>query len=161
MSTEGLSAGAFVTRHALQPKFLSTIDLERHKADSEHSYRQYFTVLKEKIVKYNIQPHNCYNMDEKGFLIGHLQKVQRIVPEALIRTQKLSGTAQDGARHWITLTAAICADGCSLPPAYVHPGTIKTSMSDKALAPGAVFPYDHSECKRIRLTSAVMLKRSL
>jgi NADP-dependent 3-hydroxy acid dehydrogenase YdfG len=43
----------------------------------------------------------------------------------------------------------------------VHPGTIKTTMSDKALAPGAVFPYDHSECKRISLTSAVMLKRSL
>jgi hypothetical protein len=27
--------------------------------------------------KYNIQPHNCYNIDEKGFLIGHLQKVKK------------------------------------------------------------------------------------
>jgi hypothetical protein len=99
MSTEVLSASAFVARHALQPKYLNTIDHERHKADSEHSYRQYLAVSKEKITQYIIQTHKCYNMDEKGFLIGHLQKVERIIPEALIRTQKLSGTGQDGARH--------------------------------------------------------------
>jgi NAD(P)-dependent dehydrogenase (short-subunit alcohol dehydrogenase family) len=42
----------------------------------------------------------------------------------------------------------------------VHPGTIKTTMSDKALAPGAVFPYDHSRCKRVSLTSTLMLTYS-
>jgi hypothetical protein len=120
MSTEVPSVSAFVARHALQPKYLNTIDLERHKADSKHSYRKYFAVSKVKITQYIIQTHHCYNMDEKGFLIGHLQKVQRIVPEALIRTRRLSGTGQDGARHWITLTAAICADGCSLPPALIY-----------------------------------------
>jgi hypothetical protein len=115
-------AGAFGVRHKdeLDCKYLNTIDLERHKADSEHSYRQYFAVLKEKIVQYNIQPHNCYNMDEKGFLIGHLQKVKRIFPKALMRAQKLLGTGQDGARHWITLIATICADGSSLPPALIY-----------------------------------------
>jgi hypothetical protein len=115
-------AGAFGVRHKdeLDCKYLNTIDLERHKADSEHSYRQYFAVLKEKIVQYNIQPHNCYNMDEKGFLIGHLQKVKRIFPKALMKTQKLLGTGQDGARHWITLIATICADGSSLPPALIY-----------------------------------------
>jgi hypothetical protein len=45
-------AGAFGVRHKdeLNCKYLNTIDLERHKADSEHSYRQYFAVLKETIV---------------------------------------------------------------------------------------------------------------
>jgi hypothetical protein len=115
-------AAAFGDRHKdeLDCKYLSTIDLERHKADSEHSYRQYFAVLKKKIIQYNIQPHNCYNMDEMGFLIGHLQKVKSIFPKALMKTQKLLGTGQDGARHWITLMATICADGSSLPPALIY-----------------------------------------
>ena len=115
-------AAAFGARHKdeLDCKYLSTIDLERHKADSEHSYRQYFAVLNEKIIQYDIQPRNCYNMDEKGFLIGHLQKVKRIFPKALVRTQKLLGSGQDGARNWITLVATICADGSSLPPALIY-----------------------------------------
>lgn len=59
-------------------------------------------------------------MDEKGFLIGHLQKVKRVFPKALMQQQKLLGTAQDGSREWITLIATICADGSSLPPALIY-----------------------------------------
>jgi hypothetical protein len=35
--------------------------------------------------QYSIQPQNCYNIDEKGFLIGYLQKVRRIFPKALMQ----------------------------------------------------------------------------
>jgi hypothetical protein len=49
--------------------------------------------------KYNIQPHNCYNMDEKGFLIGLLQKVKRMFPKVLMKKQKLLGAGQDGSRE--------------------------------------------------------------
>jgi hypothetical protein len=70
--------------------------------------------------KYNIQPHNCYNMDEKGFLIGHLQKVKRIFPKALMKKQRLLGARQDGSREWITLLATICADSSSLLPALIY-----------------------------------------
>ena len=59
-------------------------------------------------------------MDEKGFLIGHLQKVMRIFPKALMKRQKLLGTGQDGCREWITVLATICADGTSLPPALIY-----------------------------------------
>ena len=69
---------------------------------------------------YDIQPYNTYNMDEKGFLIGHLQKVQRIFPKALMKQQKLLRTGQDGTREWITVLATVCADGPSLPPALVY-----------------------------------------
>jgi len=48
---------------------------------------------------YSIQPQNCYNMDEKGFLIGQHQKVSRIFPKALMQQQKLLGTGQDGSRE--------------------------------------------------------------
>jgi hypothetical protein len=74
----------------------------------------------QKIDQYNIQPHNCYNMDEKGFLIGYLQKVRKIFPKALMEKQKLLGTSQDRSREWITLLATICADGSSLPPALIY-----------------------------------------
>jgi hypothetical protein len=70
--------------------------------------------------QYSIQPWNCYNMDEKGFLIGHLQKVRRIFPKALIQQQRLLGTGHDGSREWIILIATICADGSSLPPALIY-----------------------------------------
>lgn len=70
--------------------------------------------------QYNIQSHNCYNMDEKGFLIGHLQKVRRIFPKALMQQQKLLDTGQDGSREWTTVIATICADGSSLPPALIY-----------------------------------------
>jgi hypothetical protein len=115
-------SAAFKPRHkdVLDSRYLNTLDLARHKADSEASYRQYFTVLRQKIDQYNIQPHNCYNMDEKGFLIGYLQKVRRIFPKALMEKQKLLGTGQDGSREWITLLATICADGSSLPPALIY-----------------------------------------
>jgi hypothetical protein len=70
--------------------------------------------------KYNIQPHNCYNMDEKGCLNGHLQKVKRMFPKALTKKQKLPGAGQDGSREWTTLLATIWAYGSSLPPALIY-----------------------------------------
>ena len=64
-----------------------------------------------------------YNLDEKGFLIGVLQKIKRIFTKAWQEQGKLKGTAQDGNRTWITLVACICADGTSLLPALIYPAT--------------------------------------
>jgi hypothetical protein len=134
-------AAGFKARHKdqLDSRYLNTIDLARHKAESEPSYRQYFTVLKQKIDQYAIQPQNCYNMDEKGFLIGHLQKAKRIFPKALMKQQRLLGSGQDGSREWITLVATICADGSSLPPALIY----KASTGD--LQDSWLQNYDPSE----------------
>jgi len=33
--------------------------------------------------KYKIERQNTYNMDEKGFIIGQLQKIRRIFTKAL------------------------------------------------------------------------------
>ena len=62
-------------------------------------------------------------MDEKGFLIGMLQKTRRIFTKAWQEQGKLQGAAQDGNRTWITLVACVCADGTSLPPALIYPAT--------------------------------------
>jgi hypothetical protein len=73
-----------LTTDILDSRYLKAIDLVRHKADSRASYEQYFTILRQKMDQYNIQSHNCYNIDEKGFLISYLQKVRRIFPKALM-----------------------------------------------------------------------------
>ncbi|KAI7705110.1 hypothetical protein KC353_g13077 [Hortaea werneckii] len=112
----------FVARHKdeLDARFLNAIDLSRHKADSRASYEQYFVSLGEKLDEYNILPENMYNMDEKGFLLGRLQKTQRVFAKDSQKHGKLVGAGQDGSREWITLVATICADGTRLPPTLIY-----------------------------------------
>jgi len=62
-------------------------------------------------------------MDEKGFLIGVLQKQKRVFNRQLFEKGKLLGTAQDGNREWITILGCICADGSYLPPGIIYQAT--------------------------------------
>jgi hypothetical protein len=59
-------------------------------------------------------------MDEKGFLIGRLQKTQRVFTNDLYKQVKLVGAGQDGSPEWITVVATICADGASLSPTLIY-----------------------------------------
>lgn len=110
----------------LDSKYLNTLDISRHKAESVSAFKQYFDILSSKIEQYAIQPQNMYNMDEKGFLIGYLTKSKRIFTKALFESGKLLGTAQDGNRKWVTVVATICADGTSLSPGLIYKGQLNT-----------------------------------
>lgn len=117
----------------MDSKYLNTLDVSRHKAESANSFKQYFDVLSSKIEQYGIMPRNMYNMDEKGFLIGYLTKSKRVFTKALFDNQKLVGTAQDGSRTWVTVVATICADGTSLSPGIIYegqPNTVQDSWLD-------------------------------
>ena len=59
-------------------------------------------------------------MDEKGFLIGVLQKTRRVFDIEHLRSGKLLGAGQDGNREWITLIGAICMDGTPPPPSIIN-----------------------------------------
>ncbi|QSS55024.1 hypothetical protein I7I53_02781 [Histoplasma capsulatum var. duboisii H88] len=76
--------------------------------------------LQEKIAKYNIEHSNIYNFDEKGFLLGLLQAVKQIVSIESLKSKCNKGVSQDGSREFISLLAAICADGTALPPALIY-----------------------------------------
>ncbi|KAF2182033.1 DDE-domain-containing protein [Zopfia rhizophila CBS 207.26] len=106
----------------LGSSYLTPIDLNRTKADNNFLYSRYFSLVEKKIAEYDIQPHNIYNMDEKGFLIGVLNKLKRIFCKEDYDVGKLKGAGQDGNRDWITLLASICADGSYLPPALIYQG---------------------------------------
>lgn len=57
-------------------------------------------------------------MDEKGFLIGVLQKTRRVV----YKHTEIMGTGQDGNREWITVMATTCIGGSYLPPTVIYQG---------------------------------------
>jgi hypothetical protein len=54
------------------------MDANRHAADSGDKYRRYFDLLEQKIARYDVEPENTYNIDEKGFMIGHVGRSKRV-----------------------------------------------------------------------------------
>jgi hypothetical protein len=115
----------FVERHKddLDSRYLDSLDLDRHQADSVLSFEKYFSIVGEKVKEYGILPENTYNMDEKGFLLGRTTKAKRIFPRDLRSSGKLPGAGQDGSREWITVVATICGDGTTLPPLLIYDST--------------------------------------
>jgi hypothetical protein len=87
------------------------MDSNCHAADSYEKYTLYFDLLHSKMTEYNILPHNTYNMDEKGFMIGVLSKSKRVFLKQLWESKEMTSALQDGSRDWVTIITAICADG--------------------------------------------------
>ena len=113
----------FKRRHAddIVSEFLEPLDSSRNSADSWLKIQKYFDMLQKKWEKYRFEPHNIYNMDEKGFLVGVPQKSRCIFTKKWKESGKLIGHTQDGSRTWISLIATICADCTSLPPVLIYP----------------------------------------
>jgi hypothetical protein len=61
-------------------------------------------------------------MDEKGFLIGYLKKMRRVYFKLVFQTGAVKQVVQDSNREWITVLAAICADGSTLSPSLIYQG---------------------------------------
>ena len=104
----------------LDARYLTHIDAARHKADCWYSYNQYFEHIKRKMLEYDVQAHNIYNMDEKGFLIGFGSKTRRIFTKQALQKVSKFAALRDSNREWITILATICADGTWLPPALIY-----------------------------------------
>jgi len=91
-------ATRFVHAHEdkITSQYLISFDISRKKADNWWLINHFFDLLQEKWKKYDYAPHNVYNIDEKGFLIGILKKTKRIFTKAWYEKGKLQGAAQDG-----------------------------------------------------------------
>jgi hypothetical protein len=112
----------FLKRHQdkLSPKWTTGMDCVRHKADTEGSYSDYFTVLNHKLDKHKILSENMYNMDEKAFMLGTLKRSLRIFSKASWKARKVKEALQDGSREWITVMGCVCGDGSSLSPGIIY-----------------------------------------
>ena len=117
----------FLHRHddELTPQWTTSMDRQRHKADSGEKYTRYFELLYEKIKYYNVEPEHIYNMDEKGFMIGAVDRQKRIFSKRLFKKKQFQQQLQDGNREWISLLACVCADGTALPPGLIYPADSK------------------------------------
>jgi hypothetical protein len=67
---------------------------------------------------------NIYNWDEKRFLIGIAQSVNRILTRELYNNGQITSAKQDGSREFISLLATIYADGTRVPPALIYRGSL-------------------------------------
>ncbi len=116
-------------RNTLLYKWTTAMDLQRHHADSAEKYKQYFDLLHSKIAKYSIEPRHTYNMNEKGFAIGLVGRSKRFFSKAAWQKKRNRKSLQDGNREWVTVIAAICADGSVLSPGLVFSGQNNTIQS--------------------------------
>jgi hypothetical protein len=105
------------------------MDSNRHNAESEYRYKLYFELLQQKITQYSLEPEHTYNMDEKGFAIGVLGRSKRIFSRRQYEKKEVRQARQDGSREWVSLLAAICADGTTLPPSIIFPSKNSTIQS--------------------------------
>jgi hypothetical protein len=128
----------FLHRHAdkLTTKWSTAVDRDRHQADNKYKYELYFNLLHSKMQKYNVEPHNIYNTDEKGFFVGRTTRSKRIFSKASLAQKDRTAALQDGNREWITLIACVRASSEALPPALIYQGTagIQSSWVDDLTA---------------------------
>jgi hypothetical protein len=90
------------------------LDRDHHEADSETKYSLYFELLHDKIKEYNVEPSYVFNMDEKRFKIGVLERLKRVFDKKIYNQKGVTITVQDNTRQWFTVLACICLDSTAL-----------------------------------------------
>ena len=105
--------------------------------------------MQEAVEKYNITAENFYNWDEKGFLIGIANQIQRIMSIEALHSGRITHASHDGSREFISLLACIAADGTSLPSALIYQGEARvfqdTWLEDVGVGDEAFFATTTNE----------------
>ncbi|KAF1926612.1 uncharacterized protein M421DRAFT_396454 [Didymella exigua CBS 183.55] len=80
----------FVNKNSeqLTTQWSTSMDRDHHAADSHKKCKQYFTILREKIKFYDVEPQHTYNIDEKGFMVGAIGKQKRIFSRRLFKKRR-------------------------------------------------------------------------
>ena len=109
----------FLNRHPeLSSKFASGLNCQRALSSKPESIKDYFQKLQMLLWKHNFLPHNIYNMDEKGFLLG-------ISNQAKVTVRRGRGPPQEienGSRELITAVDTYSANNTMLPLMVIYQG---------------------------------------
>jgi hypothetical protein len=83
----------FLHRHEdeLTSQWSTSMDRQRHAADSSDKYKVYFEQLGSKIDFYEVEPEHTYSMDEKGFMVGAVGRQKRIFSKLADRVSSHPG----------------------------------------------------------------------
>ena len=125
----------FPGRHPeFRAKFAVLQDYQRLHASHPTPIRDYFNKLGAVLRKYNFQPHNMYNMDKNGFLLGVHNQAKDIVRHR----HHPPIEKMDGSREWITVVECTCADNSTTSPG---------NLQGQRTIPRLVYGSWRSECE--------------
>lgn len=106
-------------RHpSLQIKRPNILEKQRKAAATRKLLERHLDLFDRAMKDNKIQVENLWNMDEKGFLMGQVNRVKVICKRG--RGTPISQV--DGSREWITVLEAVSATGISLPACIIWKG---------------------------------------
>lgn len=109
----------YCSRHLdLRTRYTRSLEACRGRALNYDIISRYLSMLADLIERYKIKPHNIWNMDEKGILLGLGKSINVIVD----RAQKDVNLLEDGNRELVTLIEAFNANGSAISPAAIFKG---------------------------------------
>jgi len=110
----------FLQRHQkLKSIYSRALDNDRAMNNNPVILRDFFTILDKVIKEFKIGPHNIYNMDEKGFLIGLIQRSLRVIEKS---DEKAAFLRQPGSRETVTVIEAVGIFAQDIPPIVIMKG---------------------------------------
>jgi hypothetical protein len=95
--------------------------LDRAKAPTilkKEIFNDYSTLYKSLQEQYGIPAQDIYNMDEKAFAMGTVQRTQVLIP----MKERDAYLHQDGSCEWVSIIKAISGGGDSLPSWIIFHG---------------------------------------
>ena len=112
----------FLSRHPeLSSRWSRPLERERANNYTFETVSDWFNKFHITIIQYSIVKGDCYNMDEKGFNMGHLCKEKVICSKRNLDPRVKEPTNTD----WTSLLECISDDGVNLPPFTIFKGKIQ------------------------------------
>lgn len=126
-------ASALQKRHPeLQARKVGALNWNRHNKNIDEKISAFFTEIEDVLHKPDILPGNIYNMDETGVMLSMLGSVKVLVGKDDMRTYR----GAQVKRTLVTAFECISADGRSLLPMIIWPGTTHRSNWTTFPTPG-------------------------
>ena len=112
-------ARKFRARHKdLKAKWTTGLEACQAKALNQTQVTEFYGILHELIMEYDVKMCDIHNMDKKGIQLGMGQRSLVLVD----RDKKTVQQVED--RNWelVTVIECICTDGSFLPPSVIYKG---------------------------------------
>ena len=117
----------FMKRHPeIKSVYISPLDKERAMAQDPTILQGWFDLYLKLRTEFEVEKHNIYNMDEKGFMMGVIAKLRVMLNKYEIidgkKKKRKAYMTQCGSREWVSLIECVSLDGRVLDPLVIFKG---------------------------------------